>query len=182
MRYAVAILLALTVPASAEDRDSANYILPGCKALLDRSTPQTEAFWRGRCVGILEGLWFGIGGRDFCLPNGVTNKQTLAVVVKYIEARPERMHERFGDLAIEALTAGHGLASVNRWPPSRIIHMDIMTGLSAVAQALNVANWLRGIEKEFDAAEFKIKIADLYSALADAKVALAVVLGLTFLP
>jgi hypothetical protein len=51
--------------------------------------------------------------------------------------------------------------------------MDIMTGISAVAQALNVANWLRGIEKEFDAAEFKIKIADLYSALADAKVALA---------
>jgi hypothetical protein len=51
--------------------------------------------------------------------------------------------------------------------------MDIMTGLSAVAQALNVANWLRGIEKGFDAAEFKIKIADLYSALADAKVSLA---------
>jgi hypothetical protein len=51
--------------------------------------------------------------------------------------------------------------------------MDIMTGISAVAQALNVANWLRGIEKEFDVAEFKIKVADLYSALADAKVSLA---------
>jgi hypothetical protein len=51
--------------------------------------------------------------------------------------------------------------------------MDIMTGLSAVTQALNVANWLRGIEKEFDAAEFKMKIADLYSSLAEAKMALA---------
>jgi hypothetical protein len=47
--------------------------------------------------------------------------------------------------------------------------MDIMTGLSALTQALNVANWLRGIEKEFDAAEFKMKIADLYSSLAEAK-------------
>jgi hypothetical protein len=51
--------------------------------------------------------------------------------------------------------------------------MDIMTGLSAVTQALNVANWLRGIEKEFDAAEFKLKVADLYSSLAEAKMALA---------
>jgi hypothetical protein len=48
-----------------------------------------------------------------------------------------------------------------------------MTGLSAVTQALNVVNWLRGIEKGYDAAEFKLKIADLYSALADAKLALA---------
>jgi hypothetical protein len=51
--------------------------------------------------------------------------------------------------------------------------MDIMTGLSAVTQALNVANWLRGIEKEFDVAEFKLKMAELYSSLADAKLALA---------
>jgi hypothetical protein len=51
--------------------------------------------------------------------------------------------------------------------------MDIMTGLSAVAQAMNIAKGLRDIEKGFDAAEFKLKIADLYSALADAKVALA---------
>jgi N-acetylmuramoyl-L-alanine amidase len=35
-RYAVAILLALTIPASAEDAHSANFILPGCKGILDR--------------------------------------------------------------------------------------------------------------------------------------------------
>jgi len=51
--------------------------------------------------------------------------------------------------------------------------MDIMTGLSAVAQAMNIAKGLREIEKGFDAAEFKVKIAELNSALADAKVALA---------
>jgi hypothetical protein len=51
--------------------------------------------------------------------------------------------------------------------------MDIMTGISAVAQAMNIVKGLHEIEKGFDAAEFKLKIADLYSALADAKVALA---------
>jgi hypothetical protein len=51
--------------------------------------------------------------------------------------------------------------------------MDIMTGLSAVTQALNIAKSLREIEKGYDAAEFKLKIAELNSALADAKVALA---------
>ncbi len=51
--------------------------------------------------------------------------------------------------------------------------MDIMTGLSSVAQALNIVKSLREIEKGFDAAEFKLKIAELNSALADAKLALA---------
>jgi hypothetical protein len=35
----------------------------------------------------------------------------VAVVVKYIEARPQRMDEDFGQLAIEALTAA--------WPCKR---------------------------------------------------------------
>jgi hypothetical protein len=50
--------------------------------------------------------------------------------------------------------------------------MDIMTGLSAIGQALNAVKSLREIEKGFDAAEFKLKIAELNSALADAKLAL----------
>jgi len=47
-KFAVAILLlALTMPASGQDRNSANYILPGCKSWLDRGTKQLapdEAF------------------------------------------------------------------------------------------------------------------------------------------
>jgi hypothetical protein len=35
----------------------------------------------------------------------VTTGQAVAVVVKYIETRPERMHEDFGKLAIEGLKA-----------------------------------------------------------------------------
>jgi Rap1a immunity proteins len=41
----------------------------------------------------------------------LTNNQAVAVVIKYIEARPEMMHEQFGDLAFEALTAA--------WPCKR---------------------------------------------------------------
>jgi Rap1a immunity proteins len=106
-RYAVAILLALTMPASAQDIDSANYILPGCKGFVDRKSPPTlsEAMWQGRCAGFIEGLWIGIGGKDLCPPSRVTASQSVAVVVKYIEARPERMHEPFSVLAVEALTA-----------------------------------------------------------------------------
>jgi len=36
--------------------------------------------------------------------------------------------------------------------------MDIMTGISAVAQAMNIVKGLREIEKGFDEAEFKLKI------------------------
>jgi Rap1a immunity proteins len=113
-RYAVAILLALTMPASAADTNSANFYLPGCKGWLDREKKllaPDEALMQGLCAGLVVGLGYGAGGKDFCQPKGVTNNQVVAVVVKYIEARPERMHEPFGDLAFEALTAA--------WPCKR---------------------------------------------------------------
>jgi hypothetical protein len=64
IRYAVAILLlALTMPASAEDMNDANSILPGCKGTLG-----TQMWEQGRCAGFIEGLRYGVGGRDFCPP------------------------------------------------------------------------------------------------------------------
>ncbi|TIN08737.1 hypothetical protein [Mesorhizobium sp.] len=51
--------------------------------------------------------------------------------------------------------------------------MDIVGGLAAVGQALEIAKQLREFEKSFADAEFKLKIAELYSALSDAKMALA---------
>jgi hypothetical protein len=105
-RYIIAILLALTtMPASAEDLGSANYILRGCKAFIVREntmpTP-SDAMRQGHCVGLLDGLAYT---GNFCVPKGVTTAQAVAVVVKHIEARPERMNEPFGILALEALTA-----------------------------------------------------------------------------
>lgn len=51
--------------------------------------------------------------------------------------------------------------------------MDLMTGLSAVSQALGIAKKLKEFEDEFKNAEFKLQIAELYSSLADVKIALA---------
>ena len=100
-RYAVAILIALTMPASAEDLNSANYFMSGCKGFLDASTPTVNAVNQGLCAGFIAGI--GYAAASVCVPQGVTNNQAVAVVIKYIEARPERMHELFGDLALEAL-------------------------------------------------------------------------------
>jgi soluble cytochrome b562 len=51
--------------------------------------------------------------------------------------------------------------------------VDIMTALATVRQAIQLAQDLRGIDKAIDAAEFKLKIADLTTALADIKMALS---------
>ena len=115
MRYAVAILLALSVPASAEDTDSANYFPLGCKGLLGRdltTTSKNMLTWKNTlCLAYIQGLLYAGGGNHFCQPNGAITGQAVAVVVKYIEARPERMHERFGILALDALQAA--------WPCKR---------------------------------------------------------------
>lgn len=50
---------------------------------------------------------------------------------------------------------------------------DIITALATAGQAVKLAQDLRGIDKAIDAAEFKLKIADLTVALSDIKLALA---------
>jgi hypothetical protein len=98
---AVAILVALTVPASAQG--SANEMLSGCKGLISEKTPPLrEALRQGRCAGYVAGLVYA-RSVFLCVPEGATPEQGVRVVIKYIEARPERMHEPFGKLALEAL-------------------------------------------------------------------------------
>lgn len=50
--------------------------------------------------------------------------------------------------------------------------VDIITTLATASQAIKLAQDLRGIDKAMDAAEYKLKIADLTSALSDIKLAL----------
>jgi hypothetical protein len=50
--------------------------------------------------------------------------------------------------------------------------VDIMTALATAGQAIKLVQDLRGIDKAVDAAEYKIKIADLTEALANLKHAL----------
>ena len=51
--------------------------------------------------------------------------------------------------------------------------MDIASGITAVTQGLGIAKALRGIEKSYDEAAYKAKVAEVIEALTDAKLALA---------
>ena len=105
-KYAVAILLALTMPANAQinPRSTANEMLSGCKGFIGDKTPPSlrEALGQGRCGGYVAALVYARSVFS-CVPEGATPEQGVRVVIKYIEARPERMQEPFGKLALEAL-------------------------------------------------------------------------------
>jgi polyhydroxyalkanoate synthesis regulator phasin len=47
--------------------------------------------------------------------------------------------------------------------------MGVMTTLAVISQALEAVKKLRGIEKDFDIATYKLQVADLASSLAEAK-------------
>jgi hypothetical protein len=51
--------------------------------------------------------------------------------------------------------------------------MDILSGLSAASTAINIAKDLRDIDRSVDEATYKLKIAELVSALADTKLSLS---------
>src|SRR5262245_7833857 len=107
-------LMALTITAAgaAEDINSANFMMPHCRSFLASEHSSPQAF----CLGVVRGIVF-IGSilRDQVMaegdrrlpcidpPSGVTFRQSVQVVVTYIDARPARLHEHFGVLALEAL-------------------------------------------------------------------------------
>jgi Rap1a immunity proteins len=104
-----AALLIEAVDAQPPEPLSANNMLPKCQKLLARQTPQQGQFDEGVCLGTIEGLAYTITflPRQFssCPPKGgvVTMEQMIRVVVAYVERRPQRMHEDFRGLAIEAM-------------------------------------------------------------------------------
>jgi hypothetical protein len=117
----VALALAVTAAAAEEDIHSANYIMPGCRNVFDGPYSGPAQY----CLGVITGIsHMAVLTKTFvqsfpdpagwqssylrysqCLdiPSGVTGFQTVRVVVTYIDARPERMHEPFSVLALEAL-------------------------------------------------------------------------------
>jgi hypothetical protein len=111
MGYILAMLMLFVLPLSptkAQDGDysiereisAANWI-DACK-----EKPTTTKWRQGICVGQIQTLYMlavldDLGpSAKFCPPNGVTVRQTQAVVVKYIDDRPEQLHRPFLFLAI----------------------------------------------------------------------------------
>jgi hypothetical protein len=88
---AIGAFMALGVTAAgAVEREttSANYWLPGCKAVLSSSTRNT--FDAAHCMGFVEGLAYLLNAAaGTCKPVEVTVEQATRVIVRYIEARPQ---------------------------------------------------------------------------------------------
>jgi len=111
------VALALTITAASAAEDVAT-IMPGCRALMDDRVNTSRIFDAGYCAGMIDAIGF-MGDalswqalalpkeirQNFCIsaPLTVTIKQAVRIVVAYIDARPDRMHEPFSQLAIEAL-------------------------------------------------------------------------------
>jgi Rap1a immunity proteins len=104
-----AMMLNCRVAVAQTDQESANFMLPACRAVADFSSyeaPKGDPYFMGICTGIIDTIGLmGVAFHRVCLPNGVTTRQAVAVVVQYIDKRPARMHEAFKILAIEALAA-----------------------------------------------------------------------------
>jgi hypothetical protein len=104
----VSLLLVLTQAGATDRFKGMAETLAGCKnfmrgATKDRLFSYEEGYSEGDCVGTIAGI--NEAAEDICEPDGVTFVQDVLVVVKYIEERPQRMHERFSKLAYEALKA-----------------------------------------------------------------------------
>jgi Rap1a immunity proteins len=114
-RNALALFLATVsaTPAPAQnDSQSASTILPGCNAWIAQlsrgsAAPGSNVFLAGECMGIVGTILYFSHDFSFfssaCPPANVTYSQAIQTVTAYINARPQRIQERFIDLAVEAL-------------------------------------------------------------------------------
>jgi len=80
-------------------------MLPACRAFIADNAPSDidGVFQAGRCIGLMQGLGYPSRLFGVCPPDEVTLAQRARVAVTYVEARPERMHEDFRALAVEAM-------------------------------------------------------------------------------
>jgi Rap1a immunity proteins len=95
----VATLLAVTpAEGASEFDDSANFYLPYCVSQ-GQIPPHNDYAQMSFCWGLVYGMAIELR----CVPLEVTLGQEVRAVIKYITARPERMHEPFVVLADEAI-------------------------------------------------------------------------------
>ena len=109
MRQAIGIAAGLALlgqqsPALAQPRQdigSANAVMPGCRDAIN--SIMREPYLNGLCVGIVRAMYHSDSVLGFCVPDRSTVGQAVRVIVAYVDQRPERMHEHFEVLVLEAL-------------------------------------------------------------------------------
>jgi hypothetical protein len=118
MKHFVLVLLFLIAEGSAfglatfttgdELRENCRYALSDSDA--EKATPQG-----GLCIGFIDGfrqfevilaaaLQSAPNARVMCIPDGVSNRQAIKVVVRYLDQHPESLHKYAGALVFEALS------------------------------------------------------------------------------
>ena len=101
---AAALLVTNTDAQSGTTNGSANAMVPKCQtfvAALSGVKPLSGmgvAVEAAYCGGAVYGLMFAT-----CHPPDVTTAQAIHVILAYIQRRPQRMHEDFRTLTIEAM-------------------------------------------------------------------------------
>jgi hypothetical protein len=116
----VALIVAAATTAEAQDTQSADTIIRGCRSLVSDSTidDPTDSFLAGICAGTIDGLAYEASmlklssasaphAEVFCIPKEIKINQQIRTL-STIDARPERMHEHFALLAL--------LALIEAWP------------------------------------------------------------------
>lgn len=102
MRLFVAALCAAMVLSTqlAHSGDSANEVMPGCRDQVSQAGRRVSD--AAYCLGLVVGIAWA--HQSICIPVGAQYGQLVRVVVKYIDDRPQRLHEFFPRLALEALS------------------------------------------------------------------------------
>ena len=109
---AIGLIVGTSALAQQNDKFTAKYLLPYCRDAINNKAPtmSSDAVMQGMCVGMVDALDFLMSELPeedkkyrSCPPSDATLKQTVQVVIKYINERPERMNESFKKLAIEAI-------------------------------------------------------------------------------
>jgi hypothetical protein len=108
--YALTALAITTADGAERSFFTANNVLPGCKKIVaegERVKVDETVYLSGLCVGMIYAIAVhDYAGRGYAgcvdVPDEVTIQQEARTIVRYIEARPQRMHEPFIFLAIEA--------------------------------------------------------------------------------
>jgi hypothetical protein len=82
-------------------------MLTGCRSLLGHSPKiPLAAYEEGKCLGLVATVLalsrYLHPSHQFCPPEGGSLLQATQVALVYIEAKPDRWHEPFGFLELEA--------------------------------------------------------------------------------
>lgn len=113
--FVLIVLMPSLAVGQTADQESANWILPGCRDAVKKDGHESsmavlEGFCLGKIAAIIE--LSEAAHLHICLPQGVTRRQSAAVVVQYIDQRPERWQDKFTLLAIQALYQALALSAL----------------------------------------------------------------------